>query len=160
MSHRRIAQTLARSAILAALALAALGPRPAEAQVALQFYPLTPCRLVDTRQSPDTAYTDGQTRTYNFHTSVPYTGTGACSTIPSAAALLLTVNLQVASHMAYLTAYPDDASLPTTSTVVAYNTGHFYTNTAIVPTGSDGGIKVYAQYAGNVVIDINGYFAP
>ncbi len=123
-----------------------------------RFYALTPCRLVDTRQSPDTAYTDGQTRTYNFNTAIPYTGTGACSTIPTAAALSLSVSFQVASHMAYLTAYPDDASLPTTATVVAYANGLFSSNTAIVPTGADNGIKVYAQYAGTVVIDINGYF--
>jgi len=54
----------------------------------------------------------------------------------------------------------DDASLPITSTVVAYNTGLFYANTVIVPTGADYGIKVYTQYGGHVVIDINGYFAP
>ena len=159
MRDRRIAQALARSAILAALVLAALGSQPAEAQVGLDFHAVTPCRLVDTRHDGG-AYGDAETRTYNFHTSIPYTGTGACSTIPSAAALLLTVNFQVSSQMAYLTVYPDDASLPTTSTVVAYYNGHFYVNTALVPTGSDGGIKVYAQYAGNVVIDINGYFAP
>jgi YD repeat-containing protein len=122
-----------------------------------RFYALTPCRLVDTRHDGG-AFTDGETRTYNFNTSVPYTGTGACSTIPTGAALSLSVNFQVTSHMAYLTAYPDDASLPTTSTVVAYANGLFAGNTAIVPTGADNGIKVYAQYAGHVVIDINGYF--
>jgi len=122
-----------------------------------RFYAMTPCRLVDTRHDGG-AFTDGETRTYNFNTAIPYTGTGACSTLPTSTALSLSVNYQVSSQMAYLTAYPDDASLPTASTVVAYNTGHFYTNTAIVPNGADNGIKVYGQHAGHVVIDVNGYF--
>ena len=127
-----------------------------------KFYVVTPCRLVDTRQTPDTPYLDnggaGETRTYNFNTTIPYTGTGACSSIPVAAALSLSLQFQVTDQSAYLTAYPDSAALPTATTLVAYNTGLFYVNDAIVPTGADGGVKVFAQYGGQVVIDINGYF--
>ena len=166
MSHHRIFYTLARSVVLPALLFVALGPNRAEAQTALQFYPITPCRLVDTRSSPDTPYHDnsgaGETRTYTFSTTSYYAGSGACGTIPAAAAYSLSLSFQVTDHMAFLTAYPDDAtSRPTTSNVVAYLTGLFYVNNAIVPTGAtDHGIDVYAQYGGAVVIDINGYFAP
>ena len=161
MIRHRIAHTLARSVVLPALLFAAFGPKRAEAQTALQFYPLTPCRLVDTRVTPDTAYANAETRTYIFSKTIPYAGTGACPAVPAAAAYSLSVQFQVTNHMAFLTVYPDNATLPTASTVVAYATGLFYVNNAIVPTGTvDDGIDVYAQYGGQVVIDINGYFAP
>ena len=127
----------------------------------LPFTGITPCRLVDTRVSPDFPYGDDVTRTYIFSTTSYYAGSGACGTIPAAAAYSISVQFQVTSQEAFLTAYPDDASLPTASTLVAYPTGLFYVNAAIVPTGAtDNGIDVYAQYGGQVVIDVNGYYAP
>ena len=127
----------------------------------LPFTAITPCRLVDTRVSPDFPYGDDVTRTYIFSTTSYYAGSGACGTIPAAAAYSISVQFQVTNQMAFLTVYPDDASLPTASTLVAYDTGLFYVNAAIVPTGAtDDGIDVYAQYGGQVVIDVNGYYAP
>ncbi len=119
----------------------------------LPFYAVTPCRLVDTRSDGSGAYTDGQTRVYDFSTNTNCTG------LPSTAqAWSLNIAMQVVSHQAFLTAWPDSESQPVVATLVAYPTGLFYNNAAIVPTGNGDKIDVYCQYAANVVIDVNGYY--
>src|SRR5208337_3691056 len=121
----------------------------------LPFYAVTPCRLVDTRSDGSGSYGSGETRVYDFSTNANCTG------LPSTAqAWSLNISMQVVSHQAYLTAWPDGESQPLVSTLVAYATGLFYTNAAIVPTGNGDRIDVYCQYAAQVVIDVNGYYEP
>ncbi len=120
----------------------------------LPFFAVTPCRLVDTRSDGSGAYTDGETRVYDFSTNTNCTG------LPSTPqAWSLNIAMQVVSHQAFLTAWPDGESQPVVAALVAYPTGLFYTNAAIVPTGNGDKIDVYCQYAANVVIDVNGYYA-
>jgi hypothetical protein len=61
--------------------------------------------------------------------------------------------------VAYLTAYPDGVTRPAVSALVGYP-DTWIVNNAIVPAGSGGTFDIYCQYAGRVVIDVNGYFAP
>jgi len=120
----------------------------------LPFFAVNPCRLVDTRNAPDHPYSDGETRVYDFSTNTNCTG------LPSTpAAWSLNVFMKVASHQAFLSAWPDGMSMPVVATLVAYPTGLFYNNAAIVPAGNDDKIDVYCQYAADVAIDINGYYA-
>src|SRR5208337_1924863 len=66
----------------------------------------------------------------------------------------------VVSHQAYLEAWPYGTTQPLVSNLVAYPTGLFYNNAAIVPTAIDSDqISVYCQYAADVIIDVNGYYA-
>jgi starvation-inducible outer membrane lipoprotein len=60
---------------------------------------------------------------------------------------------------AYLIAFPDGITQPAVSTLPA-SPDRWRVNNAIVPAGSSGTIDVYCQYAGRVIIDVNGYFAP
>jgi len=61
--------------------------------------------------------------------------------------------------LGYLTTYPTGQAKPTTSSLNAV-TGTVTANAAIVPAGTSGSIYVFASNPTDVVIDINGYFAP
>lgn len=124
---------------------------------ALAFYPLTPCRVVDTR-NPDGPL------------GGPFIGTktsrdfpivsSSCSVPANAAAysLNLTSVPKNGQPLIYLTAWPTGQTQPTASVLNA-PTGVITANGAIIPAGADGDISVYASNDTDVVIDINGYFA-
>jgi hypothetical protein len=137
-----------------------LAPPAAQAQTGQTFYAVTPCRVVDTRTSIDPAvvkrgnFADDETRSYTFSTSTD------CPGLPTTAtAWSLNIQYRPMTVAAYLTAYPHGVSRPVVSALVGYP-DTWIVNNAIVPAGSGGTIDVYCQYAGRVVIDVNGYFAP
>ena len=139
---------------------AALVPGVAQAQTGLQYYPITPCRVVDTRSSLDPAvtkrgaFTDGETREYTFSTSTD------CPGLPSTAGgWAIHISFLPTTVASFLTIYPSGVTRPGTSTLLGYP-GTYTGNNAIVPAGSGGTIELYSQYAGTVIIDVNGYFAP
>ncbi len=117
----------------------------------LQFYPLTQCRAVDTRLgSPLTA---GQET--DFHLA------GTCG-LPSTA-VAYSLNLTVVpttGPLNYLTVWPQGQTMPLVSTL-NNPTGTLVANAAIVAAGSNGTTAFYpASNSTNLVIDVNGYFAP
>jgi len=124
---------------------------------ALTFYPVTPCRLVDTR-TPDgplggPIMTAGQSRTFPLPTS-------PCGSVPSgAAAYSLNFTVVPSGPLSYLTTWPTGQPQPVVSTLNA-PTGLITANAAIVPAGDMGSIDVFVYDTTQVVIDINGYFAP
>jgi hypothetical protein len=124
----------------------------------LPFIAVTPCRIVDTRVSTadgfhEPNFSDNQTRTFALPTSPDCTG------LPSTArAWSLNVQFRPISTASYITLFPTGTTRPVVSTTVATPAG-FTTDAAIVPAGTSGDIDVYCQYAGRVVIDINGYYA-
>ena len=61
--------------------------------------------------------------------------------------------------LGYLTTWPAGSPQPVVSTLNA-PTGTVTSNAAIVPAGVNGAIAVYVTNATNLIIDINGYFAP
>jgi hypothetical protein len=125
----------------------------------LQFYPLPPCRIADTRTSqPFTgafgppslaAYTD---RTFPILYSV-------CSIPPTAQAYSLNFTVVPDGPLGFLSAWPAGQSYPGVSTLNSTD-GSVIANAAIVPAGTSGGITVVAGDPTDLVIDINGYFAP
>jgi hypothetical protein len=126
---------------------------------ALAFFPLAPCRVVDTR-SPwgplgGPILQNGQQREF------PVLQASGCS-IPSGAkaySLNVTAIPQNGRPLGYVTTWPAGRSRPIVSTLNA-PTGTITANAAILPAGAGGDIMAYA--AGNntdLVIDINGYFA-
>jgi hypothetical protein len=147
-----------------------LEPRADQPAGALVFVAMTPCRLVDTRT---TSAFSGQwgppslsadvTRTFPIYNN-PY------CTVPSIAgaySLNVTVVPPVGGSVGFLTIWPYGVPQPNTSTlndqVVTENGANpVLANAAIVPAGSDpeGSVDVYASNATNLLIDINGYFAP
>jgi len=123
---------------------------------ALAFFPLTPCRVVDTRNAD--APLGGPYMAGNQERSFPLL-TSSCG-IPSFAEAY-SLNFTVVPHVPlwYLTVWPTGQSQPLVSTLNAY-TGTVTANAAIVPAGSQGDISVYVTNDTDLVIDINGYFAP
>jgi hypothetical protein len=128
---------------------------PATDTAALAFYPVTPCRIADTRNAdgplggPSLA---GQT-TRSFPIQ------GSCG-IP-AAAQAYSLNFAAvpnAPSLAYLTAWPAGQAQPVVASLNAV-TGTITANAVIVPAGANGAIDVFSTDDTNLVIDTNGYFA-
>jgi len=131
---------------------------PATTPSALAYYPLTPCRVADTRDASGPL--GGPYLAGNSVRSFPVPDATACNISSSAQAY--SVNLAVVPHggpMNYLTAWPSGESQPLVATLND-PTGTIVSNAAIVPAGSRGQIEVYVTNDTDLVIDINGYFAP
>ncbi|MFZ0314798.1 MAG: Ig domain-containing protein [Candidatus Korobacteraceae bacterium] len=120
---------------------------------ALAFFPLTPCRIIDTRNGDSGPLQAGVERDY----TIP----PACE-IPSAAAAYSFNVTVIPNHGAvdYLTVWPKGETQPVVSTLND-NTGTIVANAAIVPAGSDNATAFYAHSnSTNLLLDVNGYFAP
>jgi hypothetical protein len=123
---------------------------------ALFFYPVTPCRVADTRY-PEGAFGGpemgaGTTRSF----AIP---AGGCGIPATAAAYSMNVTVVPDGVLSYLTAWPTGSAQPLVSTLNSFD-GAVVANAAIVPAGTDGAISLYVTHPTQVVLDINGYFAP
>ena len=128
---------------------------PANGSTSLQFYPVAPCRVADTRTASGSlggpSLTAGGTRDFPIQSS-------SCALPSSAKAYSLNLTAVPHGALGYLTLWPSGQSQPVVSTLNA-PTGAVTANAAIVPAGSSGDVSVYASNATDVVIDVNGYFA-
>ena len=125
----------------------------------LRFYPVTPCRIADTRTAAGfsgpfgpPSMAAGTQRTFPIPSS-------SCGIPVTAAAYSLNFTVVPPGPLGFLTAWPAGQPMPNTSTLNSYN-GTVVANAAIVPAGTAGAISVYVNNATDVVFDINGYFAP
>ncbi|MGA2714607.1 MAG: IPT/TIG domain-containing protein, partial [Bryobacteraceae bacterium] len=123
----------------------------------LQFYPLPPCRVLDTRNANGTfggpsLPAGGNGRSFPFPSS-------SCGAPASAAAYSLNVTVVPQGSLGYLTAWPTGQTQPFVSTMNSYD-GTVIANAAIVPAGTGGAVSFYATNTTDLVVDINGYFAP
>jgi len=120
---------------------------------ALTFYPVLPCRVADTRQEDDgPAIAAGTARSFE----IPDSGCGIPS---SAAAYSLNITVVPDGGLSYLTAWPTGSPRPFVSTLNSFD-GAIVANAAIVPAGPGGAVSVYVTNQTDVILDINGYFAP
>lgn len=123
----------------------------------LGFYPMTPCRLVDTRLSPSSTIVSG-TLPAGSTTTLPILSS-SCHVPSTAQAYSLNVTLVPPAAVGYLTVYPTGKSRPGVSTLND-PTGTVEANAAIAPAGTAGSINVYVTDATDLLVDIDGYFAP
>ena len=123
-------------------------------ETALAFFPLTPCRVVDTRNNQDGGTLEGGVER-DF--SIP----GAPCNIPSNAQAYSFNFTAVPTQgaLGFLSVWPAGQSQPVVSTLNDL-TGTVVANAAIVPAGSENKTAVLASNPSDVVIDVNGYFAP
>ena len=129
------------------------GASPASS--ALAFYPLTPCRVLDTRDPAGTL--GGPALVAGVPRSIPVKS-GNCGVPASAEAYSLNTTVVPSGPLSFLTLWPSGQNQPFVSTLNALN-GATVANAAILPAGTNGVINAYATNATNLVIDINGYFA-
>ena len=127
---------------------------PSNTVGSLAFYPMTPCRLVDTRNGTllSGSFTTGQTRTLPILSST-------CAVPATAQAYSLNFVAVPPARVGFLTAFPTGVARPVVATLNDV-TGTIAANAAIVPAGTGGSIDVFASDATQLVVDINGYYAP
>jgi uncharacterized repeat protein (TIGR03803 family) len=118
-----------------------------------QFYPLTPCRIVDTRNGQDQG-------TLQAGVERDYTIPPNCKVPDSAVAYSFNVTvLPAAGGLDYLTVWPKGEPQPTVSTLND-NTGTVVANAAIVAAGSENATAFYPHSNNtDLLLDVNGYFA-
>jgi len=126
---------------------------------AVQFLPITPCRIVDTRGMDGTF--GGPPIQGNMSRSFPLSQSGNPCNIPaSAVAYSLNVTVVPEHTLGYLTIWPTGEGQPLVSTLNSPD-GRVKANAAIVPAGTpSGSVSVYVTDTTNVILDIDGYFLP
>lgn len=117
----------------------------------LRFFALAPCRLYDSRVSPNTILAASESRSLDF--------TGLCGIPASAKALSLNVTVAGPAQNGSLTVLPYDAPLATTTTLW-YDAAVNRADNAIVPLARDGTVRLRAvtTQQTHLVVDVNGYF--
>jgi len=129
---------------------------PPSGPSALAFYPVTPCRVADTRGATGPfggpSLPSGGSRSFTVPSS-------ACGIPATAQSYSLNVTAVPPGPLTYLTAWPTGQTQPNVSTLNALQ-GQIAANAAIVPAGTNGGISVFVSNASDTIVDINGYFAP
>ncbi|HLJ44419.1 MAG TPA: nidogen-like domain-containing protein [Bryobacteraceae bacterium] len=124
---------------------------------ALFFNNITPCRVADTRGA--TGMFGGPSVPFNAERDFPLRQS-SCGLPATAQAYSLNMTVVPQGQLIYLTTWPGTpAQLPIVSTLNAFD-GRVIANAAIVPAGGTGGIGVFVSNTTDLVIDVNGYFAP
>jgi len=123
---------------------------------ALAFYPLTPCRVVDTRNPAaplgGPGFAGQDVRTFPVLSS-------NCNIPAAARAYALNFAAVPTAPLGYMTAWPTGQTQPVVASLNA-TTGAVTANAVIVGAGTNGSVDVFALSATDLVIDITGYFAP
>jgi len=148
-------RNLSRVFGMAALLLTAV---PAFAAGPFRFYPLTPCRVIDTRQ-PANAPVMSSLTTRSFQIR------GACGIPTTAKAVAINVTAFTPTVKGHLRVFPADVALPNTSTLNFAGGENAVANGAIVPMpaaagGNDLSVYLYQITSGtsHLIVDVTGYF--
>jgi hypothetical protein len=132
---------------------------PASTASALAFYPVSPCRLVDTRLQ----LLSGGPLGAGTNTTLPILSS-ACNVPPSAQAYSLNFTTVAPGQVQSLAAYPTGGSQPALPTLIALPPTPIppvvIANAGIIPAGTGGSIDVSTSNTTDLVVDIDGYFAP
>jgi hypothetical protein len=139
---------------------AGLTPRAQAPANSLVFVGMTPCRVIDTRSGQGLpgafgppSLAAGASRTFPIQSS-------ASCTIPSIAqAYSFNITVVPSTPTGFITAYPTGQPVPLAATLV-WSQGAITSNAAVVAGGTSGSMDVFTNSATDIVIDINGYYAP
>ncbi|MBI4907459.1 MAG: hypothetical protein HY820_27790 [Acidobacteria bacterium] len=120
----------------------------------LSFYPVTPCRVSDTRLPArplgGPVLAGGQLR------SIPVPQS-ACNIPTTARAYSLNATVVPDGPLSFLTLWPTGAVQPLVSTLNSFDASTV-SNAAIVPAGANGAISAYVTGPAHLILDVNGYF--
>ena len=143
---------VALTAIVSFVAVAA-SPATSASAAAAQYVPLTPARLLDTRQ-PGDAHFGVKSAGTSFEVQV----TGRGGVAADAVAAVLNVTVTGPREPGFVTVWPCAGSAPNAS-ALNYAAGETRANSALVQLSATGKICVFVMTATEVIIDVNGYFA-
>jgi hypothetical protein len=125
---------------------------------ALQFYTLTPCRVIDTRGAAGPL---GAPALQPFGDRL-FALAGSCGVPVDAKAVSLNVTVTEGTAAGDLRLYPGDLATPQLTSNINYVPGQTRANNAVLSLGQDGlaSLKVRCDSAGTVefILDVNGYF--
>jgi hypothetical protein len=130
----------------------------------LQFYPLPPCRVLDTR-TPANGGTFPPNSTFGspgldgVHPRSFPISSSSCGVPATAAAYSFNIGVVPSGALYFLASYPAGGSLPVVSTMNSFD-GTILANASIVPAGPGGAVNFFASNPADFFVDINGYFAP
>jgi hypothetical protein len=140
---------------------------PASADGPFRFHSLTPCRVVDTRNSYQSQGGYGPILTSPEHRKFPIQGN--CLVPVGAKAVTLNVTAVQPTSQGNLGLYPSQTPPPPQTSTINFPVGTFaLANGAIVPLAdqsveaNDLTVRAFVQNNGqvHVVLDVTGYFAP
>lgn len=124
-------------------------PVPAELAGATALRPVAPCRLFDSRQTPDAGRVSADT----WRLAVA----GRCSIEPGARAAALNVTVTDVVVPGYVTVWPSGMPRPEVSNL-NFEIGHTIANSAVVQLSPDGTIDVHSSGQAQVIIDVTAAF--
>jgi hypothetical protein len=125
----------------------------------LHFYAVNPCRVADTRpESGKTGAFGAPSIAGNTTRTIPMTDAG-CNLPSTARAYSINMTAVPPGYLGYITTWPAGLPIPLASTLNSWN-GQVVANAALVPAGTSGAINVFASNTTDLIIDVNGYFAP
>ncbi|MBI4905065.1 MAG: VCBS repeat-containing protein [Acidobacteria bacterium] len=127
----------------------------------LVYYPVTPCRVIETRslyRSPAGPFGPPsmgaqETRSFRFPSSPD------CAVPDGAAAYSISLTVVPPQPLPYLTTWPTGVTQPNVSSINSF-VGRTLANNIIVPASPDGSINVFAFANTDFLMDITGVFAP
>jgi hypothetical protein len=150
--------TVRRQLLLVALLL--LSAMPALADGPFRFYPVTPCRLVDTRSTEAPALQSSVT-----HPTRTFQVQGKCGVPVGAKAAALNATVFQPSALGHLRLFPSGGAVPNISTI-NFQASIVIANGAVVSLSTNAqDLEVYTFLADpngstNFILDVTGYFAP
>ncbi|MBI4902480.1 MAG: hypothetical protein HY820_02520 [Acidobacteria bacterium] len=125
----------------------------------LAFYPIAPCRAVDTRSAYRSQASpfgppslQGQTtRRFDIRSSPD------CPGLANAVAYAATLTAVPQGPLQFITVWPSGSAQPNVSSINSPS-GRIVANSVILPAGINGSIDVSAHNTTDLIIDITGYF--
>jgi hypothetical protein len=121
-----------------------------------RFYPVNPCRLLDTRLDPGVPLTITQQYDYKV--------TGRCGVPAAAKAVFLNVVSISPTNQGFISAYPYPGPFPGNAVVNVDPGERALANGAIIPLGTDPNLQLSVVYGAaggatsHLVLEIMGYF--
>jgi hypothetical protein len=113
--------------------------------------PVTPCRLFDSRRTPDAGRLDGQTWRIQV--------TGRCEVEAGASAAALVIAVTDPAALGHVTVWPAGGPRPLVSNL-NFARGNTLSNSAVVQLSASGAIDVYITSSAGVVVDVTAGFVP
>ncbi|MEO6123674.1 MAG: PQQ-dependent sugar dehydrogenase [Ilumatobacteraceae bacterium] len=120
-----------------------------------RFSPLSPARLIDTREPA------GATNTFSLTgetVTAPVAGRGAVPSSVTAVALIVTGIADASAIKGYVSVYPSGGAVPPSSSLNVNGLNDIRPNLVVVPLGADGSINLRLFATPFVVVDVAGYF--
>ena len=127
-----------------------------------RFVPLTPSRILDTRNGTGVPAGGSAKVTANQTIELQVAGRGGVPAIDPAnptnvSAAIVNLTATQTTAPGFFTAFPGGTSQPTASTLNASETDETIANLAVVRVGPAGTIQLFSEAGGHLIVDVVGY---